>query len=63
MKNLELAKQWLKRARSNLARAKAGRTSPEMLYEDFCFDAQQAAEKALKSLCIAYGIVFPGLTA
>jgi HEPN domain-containing protein len=59
MKNLEAAKEWLKRARSNLARAKAGKSSPEMLYEDFCFDAQQAAEKALKSLCTAYDIIFP----
>jgi len=27
--------------------------------EDLCFDAQQAAEKALKALCIARGIDFP----
>ena len=59
MRNLEEAKEWLKRARSNLARARIYRGSPEMLYEDSCFDARQAAEKALKSLCIAYGIVFP----
>ena len=59
MKNFEVSKEWLKRARSNLARAKAGRTLPEMLYEDFCFDAQQASEKALKALCIAYNINFP----
>jgi len=46
------------RAKSNLARAKAGKIDPGILYEDICFDAQQAVEKALKSLCIAYSISF-----
>lgn len=41
---------WLRRARSNLARARLGRETPDVLYEDLCFDAQQAAEKALKGL-------------
>ena len=50
MRNLERAKEWLKRAKSNLARAKAGKVSEDILYEDLCFDAQQAAEKALKAL-------------
>jgi len=27
--------------------------------EDLCFNAQQAAEKAIKALLIAYGIRFP----
>ncbi len=59
MKNPERALEWLKRAKSNLAIAKAGRSSEDILYEDLCFDAQQAVEKALKSLCIAHGILFP----
>ncbi len=59
MKNLETANTWLKRAKSNMARAKAGRVSSEILYEDLCFDAQQAVEKALKSLCVIHEIVFP----
>jgi len=59
MKDLEKAKAWMKRAKSNLARAKAGLVSPEILYEDLCFDAQQAVEKALKSLCILNEIIFP----
>jgi HEPN domain-containing protein len=59
MRNLEAANTWLKRAKSNMARAKAGRVSSEILYEDLCFDAQQAVEKALKSLCVIYEIVFP----
>ncbi len=41
--------EWLRRARSNLHRARAYRQQPEVLYEDFCFDAQQAAEKAIKT--------------
>ena len=34
MKNLDKANKWLQRAKSNMARAKAGRVSPEILYED-----------------------------
>ncbi|MBW2065932.1 MAG: HEPN domain-containing protein [Deltaproteobacteria bacterium] len=59
MKNIERAREWFQRARSNMARAKAGKLSHEVLYEDLCYDAQQAAEKALKSLCILHGILFP----
>jgi len=59
MKNLDRAKEWLQRAKSNMARAKAGRVSPDILYEDLCYDAQQAVEKALKSVCILNKIVFP----
>jgi HEPN domain-containing protein len=58
MKNLEKANEWFLRARSNMARIKAGKVSTDILYEDLCYDAQQAAEKALKALCIFHGIVF-----
>ena len=58
MKNPERAKEWLTRAKSNLARVRAGKVLSEILYEDLCFDAQQAAEKALKALCILNGIRF-----
>lgn len=51
--------EWLRRARSNLARARAGRQVPDVLYEDLCFDAQQAAEKALKALLVQRKIAFP----
>ncbi len=30
MKNLDKANEWLKRAKSNMARAKSGRVSPEV---------------------------------
>jgi len=59
MRNPEKAKEWLQRAKSNMARAKWGKVSPDILYEDLCYDAHQAAEKALKSLCILHEIVFP----
>lgn len=40
---------WLRRARSDLALAKAP-LPRGALYEDLCFHAQQAAEKAIKSV-------------
>jgi HEPN domain-containing protein len=50
-------REWLNRARSNLARAKA--ELPGVYLEDLCFDAQQAAEKAIKALLIKRGVPFP----
>lgn len=49
----------MRRAESNLARAKLGRQAPEILYEDLCFDAQQAAEKSLKALMLYLGMRAP----
>ena len=43
-------REWLNRARSNLTKAKA--KSPEVYLEDLCFDAQQAAEKAIKAVLL-----------
>lgn len=59
MRNLDRANQWLRRAKSNMARARAGRVSPEILYEDLCFDSQQVVEKALKALCAYHNTAFP----
>ena len=50
---------WLSRARSNLNLAEGGRYIQGVFLEDLCFDAQQAAEKALKAACIYYKIDFP----
>lgn len=50
---------WFLRAKSNLTRASIGRQTEEVLYEDLCFDAQQAAEKALKGLMIRLGMDTP----
>lgn len=50
-------REWLNRARSNLARAKAH--IPDAYLEDLCFDAQQCAEKAVKAVFIYRGATFP----
>ena len=51
--------EWLRRARSDLALAKGGRTSEDVLYQDLCFHAEQAAEKALKALLVQRQRDFP----
>ena len=50
-------REWLSRAQSNLSRA----ISPlaDAYLEDFCFNAQQAAEKAIKAVFMAHGLTFP----
>ena len=50
-------REWLNRARSNLVRAKTKRKG--VYLEDLCFDAQQAAEKAVKALLIKHDVKFP----
>jgi HEPN domain-containing protein len=59
MKNREITLNWLKRARSSLERAKMGKVSPRILYEDLCFDAQQAVEKSLKAILVKLNQSFP----
>jgi HEPN domain-containing protein len=53
------AHEWLRRARSNFARAAADPAHPDILLEDLCFDAQQAAEKAIKAVLVHRRIRFP----
>jgi len=50
-------REWLNRAQSNLARAENPVLSAYL--EDYCFDAQQAAEKAIKAIFVARRIAFP----
>ena len=52
------AAEWRQRAKSNLARAKQPKPA-EVFWEDYCFDAQQAAEKAVKAVLTVRGIDFP----
>ncbi|MFQ6079778.1 MAG: HEPN domain-containing protein [Thermodesulfobacteriota bacterium] len=59
MKNEGYVAEWMKRARSNLERAKVGRISDAIMYEDLCFDCQQAAEKSIKALLISRDKKFP----
>ncbi len=50
---------WLARAKSNLTIAELGSSRPGIFLEDLCFDAQQAAEKALKAVCVHRNLDFP----
>ncbi|MFH1435468.1 MAG: HEPN domain-containing protein [Pseudomonadota bacterium] len=50
-------REWLNRASSNMAQAKA--EHPDVYPEDLCFNAQQAAEKSIKALLLHHGIRFP----
>jgi HEPN domain-containing protein len=51
-------RNWMARAHSNLLLAESGRQQGVFL-EDLCFEAQQAAEKALKAICVFHKIEFP----
>lgn len=57
--SVEIWRLWLQRAKSNLTRAQLGRQLPDILYEDLCFDIQQAVEKALKGLMDLFEIDIP----
>lgn len=50
---------WLLHARSNLSIADQGLSISDVYLEDLCFNAQQAAEKALKAVCIHFNLDFP----
>jgi HEPN domain-containing protein len=49
--------EWLLRAKSNLALASLS-GSEEIYLEDLCFEAQQAAEKSIKSVLLKNNIPF-----
>jgi HEPN domain-containing protein len=49
--------EWLGRARSSLNLSSA--KTPGVLYEDLCFQVQQAAEKALKAVFVSRKIPYP----
>ncbi len=51
--------EWLNRAESNLKRARADRRLEGIYLEDLCFDAQQAAEKAIKAVLMERSVEFP----
>lgn len=50
-------REWFHRAQNNLVRAQT--PVSDAYLEDFCFDAQQAAEKAIKAVFMAHGLTFP----
>ena len=51
-------REWLNRARSNLALGKEPQF-PSAYLEDLCFEAQQAAEKSIKAVMIKRDVEFP----
>jgi HEPN domain-containing protein len=53
------AREWLRRARSNLVRATEDSRLEGVAVEDLCFDAQQAVEKSLKAVLVCRGVAFP----
>jgi HEPN domain-containing protein len=50
-------REWLRRARSNLVHSRA--EADEVDLAELCFDAQQAAEEAIKAVFIHRGEAFP----
>ena len=50
---------WLAHAKSDLNLARLGKDRQEILPEQVCFHAQQAAEKALKGVLLSRRIEFP----
>jgi len=52
------ALEWLRYAKADLALASISLPA-NALYEQLCFHAQQAAEKAIKAVLISQGIDFP----
>ena len=56
-KDLGTPVEWLKRARSNLTIARQPKPE-DVFWEDLCFEAQQAAEKALKAVLLFKNIQF-----
>ncbi len=50
--------EWLRRAKGNLALAQQPK-APEAFWEDYCFHAEQSAEKAIKAVLTLRGIDFP----
>ncbi len=52
-------REWLRHAQSNLTLAKAGRAMSDVFFEHLCFEAQQAAEKAIKAVFVGRRMRFP----
>ena len=57
--NLPTAKAWLRRARGNFTRARLFGGVEGTFYEDSCFDAQQAVEKAMKAVLLNANREYP----
>jgi len=53
---MDLARQWLAKARNDLLNADNNLRSESIPYDTVCFHCQQAAEKLLKAYLIAKGV-------
>jgi HEPN domain-containing protein len=56
---MEIARQWLAKARNDLLNADNNLASKEIPYDTVCFHCQQAAEKLLKAYLIANSHIPP----
>jgi HEPN domain-containing protein len=56
---LSSPQDWIAHAQSDLKMVKPGREDGEILFEQVCFHAQQAVEKALKAVLLARQVDFP----
>jgi HEPN domain-containing protein len=56
---IEIARQWLAKARNDLLNADNNLNSDEVPADTVCFHCQQAAEKLLKAYLVGNGQLFP----
>ena len=56
---MEIARQWLAKARNDLLNADNNLRSEEVPFDTVCFRCQQAAEKILKAYLVGNGIIHP----
>jgi HEPN domain-containing protein len=52
-------KDWIAHAQSDLKMGQLGREDGEIMFEQVCFHAQQAVEKAMKAVLLARKVDFP----
>lgn len=57
--DMEIARQWLAKARNDLLNADNNLNSEEIPFDTVCFHCQQAAEKFLKAYLVGNGQVYP----
>ena len=57
--DLEIAKQWLAKAKSDLLNADNNLKAEKIPYDTVCFHCQQAAEKFLKAYLVGNGKHYP----
>ena len=59
MQELEHARLWVNKAKSDLLNADNNLAAQQVPYDTVCFHCQQAAEKLLKGFLVAHGIEYP----